>query len=109
MGHLLFLVLHVGALLFGVVGLVVTIPLHLIYGVLSGRSAKTSAEDDGPQVRCPDCRELVRADARKCKHCGSTLQPTPVDDGKTDSAARNLALGIGAIVGLALLAKACDG
>lgn len=26
-------------------------------------------------VRCPDCRELVRADARKCKHCGTALTP----------------------------------
>ena len=26
-------------------------------------------------VRCPDCRELVRMDARKCKHCGITLIP----------------------------------
>lgn len=23
------------------------------------------------QVNCPDCRELIRFDARKCKHCGS--------------------------------------
>jgi hypothetical protein len=26
-------------------------------------------------VRCPDCRELVRKDARKCKHCGTALTP----------------------------------
>jgi hypothetical protein len=26
-------------------------------------------------VRCPECRELIRADARKCKHCGSTITP----------------------------------
>lgn len=26
-------------------------------------------------VRCPDCRELVRNDARKCKHCGVSLLP----------------------------------
>lgn len=26
-------------------------------------------------VRCPDCRELVRKDARKCKHCGTALIP----------------------------------
>lgn len=26
-------------------------------------------------VRCPDCRELVRNDARKCKHCGCNLIP----------------------------------
>lgn len=27
-------------------------------------------------VRCPECRELIRADARKCKHCGSVLVPS---------------------------------
>lgn len=26
-------------------------------------------------VRCPECRELVRFDARRCKHCGITLTP----------------------------------
>ncbi|WP_370877012.1 zinc ribbon domain-containing protein [Acidovorax sp. A1169] len=26
-------------------------------------------------VRCPYCRELVRNDARKCKHCGTALVP----------------------------------
>jgi hypothetical protein len=26
-------------------------------------------------VRCPDCKELVRRDARKCKHCGTALIP----------------------------------
>ncbi|WP_312839849.1 hypothetical protein [Delftia tsuruhatensis] len=26
-------------------------------------------------VHCPDCRELVRKEARKCKHCGSALMP----------------------------------
>ena len=26
-------------------------------------------------VKCPDCRELVLKDARKCKHCGCTLTP----------------------------------
>ena len=26
-------------------------------------------------VRCPDCRELVLRDARKCKHCGTALIP----------------------------------
>lgn len=24
-----------------------------------------------PHVNCPDCKELIRFDARKCKHCGS--------------------------------------
>lgn len=26
-------------------------------------------------TRCPECREVVRKDARKCKHCGASLQP----------------------------------
>lgn len=25
------------------------------------------------QVNCPDCREYIRFDARKCKHCGSYI------------------------------------
>lgn len=28
-------------------------------------------------VKCPDCRELVLKDARKCKHCGCALIPQP--------------------------------
>lgn len=27
-------------------------------------------------VVCPDCRELVRKEARVCKHCGARLVPT---------------------------------
>ncbi len=26
-------------------------------------------------VKCPECRELVIHDARKCKHCGTALIP----------------------------------
>lgn len=26
-------------------------------------------------VRCPDCRELIRRDASKCKHCSTALVP----------------------------------
>lgn len=29
---------------------------------------------DVQQVQCPDCRELIRFDARKCKHCGSMIE-----------------------------------
>lgn len=42
-----------------------------------GAIAMTSEGVATPEthVRCPDCRELIRRDARKCKHCGSALQP----------------------------------
>ncbi len=28
-----------------------------------------------PQMRCPECRELILVGARKCKHCGSEIRP----------------------------------
>ncbi len=31
MGHFIFCILHIGALVFGIVGLIITIPCHLIY------------------------------------------------------------------------------
>lgn len=35
---------------------------------------KAQLNDDGvEQKNCPDCRELIRFDARKCKHCGSMV------------------------------------
>ena len=37
MGHILFCMLHLMALLFGVVGLFITIPLHLIYAAMKKR------------------------------------------------------------------------
>ena len=39
----------------------------------------SKATEPGPSpethVKCPDCRELVLRDARKCKHCGCSLIP----------------------------------
>lgn len=29
--------------------------------------------NDVQQIQCPDCREYIRYDARKCKHCGSMI------------------------------------
>lgn len=34
-------------------------------------------ENGVEQKNCPDCRELIRFDARKCKHCGSVLEEAP--------------------------------
>ena len=48
--------------------------LHVfcIIGAYSGKSAAPTAktQDQDDRVKCPDCRELVMKDARKCKHCG---------------------------------------
>jgi hypothetical protein len=49
----------------------------LALALVGASPAPTSVDASGPDthVRCPDCRELVRKDARKCKHCGSSLTP----------------------------------
>lgn len=73
MGHLLLVVLHVVAILFAPVFLIVTVPAHLIYGVIDGLHA--AIRRTGAAARCPDCREPVLQDARKCKHCGCALAP----------------------------------
>lgn len=38
---------------------------------------KTEAGKPNPDthVKCPDCRELVLKDAKRCKHCGIGLVP----------------------------------
>lgn len=36
---------------------------------------KEAAPNEDTHVKCPDCREFVLRDARKCKHCGTALVP----------------------------------
>lgn len=115
MGHLVFVCLHVVALAFAAGGLLLTIPLHVIYAAMSGprrAAAAASQTDTTPQRRCPECRELVRADARKCKHCGSALQPQPEPTAPatpdTGHALRDTAIAVGAMVLLVVLARACS-
>ena len=45
--------------------------------VLKQKPDVTEVDRPNPwtHVRCPDCRELVLKDARKCKHCGCALIP----------------------------------
>lgn len=42
-----------------------------------GQLQKTVApeETSDTHVRCPECRELVRKDAKRCRHCHTTLVP----------------------------------
>lgn len=38
-------------------------------------AGEVAAPSPATHVKCPDCRELVLMDARKCKHCGCALVP----------------------------------
>jgi hypothetical protein len=77
-GHFLFIVLHIIALVFFAVALFVTIPLHLIYAAFGGRKPAESTPSPKTHVRCPECKEPVLNEARRCKHCGAKLVPLSV-------------------------------
>lgn len=47
----------------------------LIVAVAGNLKEKANEPNPDTHVRCPDCRELVLRDARKCKHCGTALIP----------------------------------
>lgn len=74
----MFWLFHIVALFFAPAWLLLTVPLHVIYAALNRGPARVR-DPDAPRpethVRCPDCRELVRHDARVCKHCGCRLTP----------------------------------
>lgn len=54
--------------------------LSPLFGIIVALVMKSNTDlRDAPSpkthVRCPDCKELVRKDAVKCKHCGTRLVP----------------------------------
>ncbi len=52
------------AIVFGLFGLLIDFIIQ-----------KSGAPNPDTHVKCPDCREFVLKDARKCKHCGCNLIP----------------------------------
>ncbi len=68
--------------------------------------AGTGAE----QVRCPACREMVRADAVKCKHCGEGLAGRPAPEAAELAAyhrnkSRDIALALAAVAAVFVALK----
>lgn len=102
-GHFLFIVLHLIAVMFsGAMLLFITIPIHLVYAAISSSRRAPAPEGPNPKthVKCPDCRELVLRDARKCKQCGAALVPQSLERDGTDPGARAARLFLAAIVGV---------
>ncbi len=81
----------------------------LLVGILLRLSTRRPQPDpDTPSasthVRCPECRELVRHDASKCKHCGATLTPGPTPSASPRSQGSWIKIVLaGALAGLVLL------
>jgi membrane protein implicated in regulation of membrane protease activity len=58
-----------------VLGLLFSLLAFIVVAVMPSIKEAKDAPDPGTHVKCPDCRELVLMDARKCKHCGCALVP----------------------------------
>jgi hypothetical protein len=50
-------------------------PFALVVAALPSLSDDVTGPTPETHLKCPDCRELVLKDARKCKHCGCHLKP----------------------------------
>lgn len=70
--HAIFLLLHLAALLAAWPLAFITVPAHLLFLLIQSRSARPTPDT---HVICPACRELVRRDARLCRHCRTPLIP----------------------------------
>lgn len=78
---LLSLVVAVAAQSRGRTGLgwcLISLAISPLIGLLLILVLPSRANQPTPQthVRCPDCKELVLKEARKCKHCGCALIPS---------------------------------
>ena len=58
--------------LLGPIGLLITLVSSTDQAQLDSASLAS-----GLNRKCPFCAELVRAEAKKCRHCGSELPPLP--------------------------------
>lgn len=62
------------ALMFGVIGLFFTIPLHLIYCAMPGRKGFINSFKEGyTSKECPYCKMNINEEATKCPHCQSSI------------------------------------
>jgi hypothetical protein len=97
MGHVIFVFLHLIAIMFGFIGLFLTIPLHLIYSAASKKPAQFREDGkkknsgllgglvDGLEVElsmrdCPYCTKKINKAATKCPYCQSEVEAIPITE-----------------------------
>jgi len=93
MGHILFLLLHLAAVVFFMAALWVTIPLHIIYLAVTAAHPPADAPDKDELRKCPFCAEQIRKEAVKCKHCGSAIEAPPKRQASAGAYSAGKALG----------------
>lgn len=90
MGHVLFAVLHGGALLFYLPGLFATLPLHIIYAVISRKPPGAAEAPAGFTWPCPFCKETIQRGSTVCRWC---RMPVSDDDRVNETLKARLARG----------------
>lgn len=83
MGHVLLFALHVIAIFFYWPALFVTMPAHLVYGIMTAQSdkaerAQEQARDAAALLRpCSKCAEPIQRAAVVCRYCGAAVEALP--------------------------------
>lgn len=68
-------------------------PFALIVAALPSLKAGQTAPTPETHVICPDCAELIRKEARVCKHCGCKISHIePQADGEPDEVVDRVSL-----------------
>ncbi len=58
-----------------ILGAIFPLFAFIMVAVMPSLKGKKDEPTPDTHVKCPDCRELIRSDARKCRHCGCSLVP----------------------------------
>ncbi len=67
----------IAAMITGGLSITMAVVCLIVFAVAHFTGREMADKSGTPTKKCPECAEMVQAEARKCKHCGAALTPTP--------------------------------